>query len=354
MHFTFARQLAGGVLALSMAILTQTVAHAQGSCVRIMDQDSTLNNLVDPPGIHTVPLGTLGKVERVGIGKRTMILVPGAGFGGESLAKIAETYAAEYSVISVTLPGFGGTDPYASPAETVSHGEQVWTKGVVDGIGKLIVMEDIRDAILVGHWMAGTQVAVRLARQFPDRVSGLVIVAGTAAMYPTDTIMYPPAKQTSAWRVKAVDQYMAPKWFKTVTRETWDDNNFMPHDYAVNPVLGLRLWRQAYSPKLHVWARYLCEFNAQDVNDLMDSLSTPTLLLRPGFENNYADSGNNYMYAFCHQSWKPASLSKANVKAVTIPDSRLFIWLDQPEPFRKEMAAFLASLPQRESRLGKN
>jgi hypothetical protein len=38
-------------------------------------------------------------------------------------------------------------------------------------------------------------------------------------------------------------------------RETWDDNNFLPGDYAVNPILGLRLWREAASPQVHVWIR---------------------------------------------------------------------------------------------------
>lgn len=336
-----------------LAVMPSAVK-AQSSCIRIMDQDSTLNNLVDPPGQKTVPLGTLGKVERAGVGKRTMILIPGAGFGGDSFKEFKEAYAADYSMIAVTLPGFGGTTPLASSPESASFGEQLWTKSAVDAVGKLMESEGIKDAVILGHWMTGTQVAIRLARKYPDRIAGLILVAGTAAMFMTDTVTYPPAKMTSAWRVKAIDQYMAPKWFKTVTRETWDDNNFMPHDYAVNPILGLRLWRQAYSPQLHVWARYLCEFNAQDVNDLMDSLTTPTLLMRPGFENNYADSGSNYMEAFCHRSWKPATLAKPNLKSVTVPNSRVFIWLDQPEAFKKELDSFVDALPERSAKLGSN
>jgi len=145
-------------------------------------------------------------------------------------------------------------------------------------------------------------------------------------------------------KIDGTDKYMAPQWFKTVTRETWDDNNFLPGDYAVNPIRALRLWRWAATPMLHTWIRYLCEFNSQDINPALDSLTVPVMLMKPGLEGNYSDPGNDYMRAFCDLSWKPSVLQKSNVRSVTINDSRAFIWFDQPKRFNEELQSFSAGL----------
>ena len=46
-----------------------------------MRQDPALNNLRHPAGTETVQVGTLGRVRRVGEGKKAMLLIPGIGFG---------------------------------------------------------------------------------------------------------------------------------------------------------------------------------------------------------------------------------------------------------------------------------
>jgi pimeloyl-ACP methyl ester carboxylesterase len=137
---------------------------------------------------------------------------------------------------------------------------------------------------------------------------------------------------------------MAPLWFKTVTRETWDDNNFLPSDYAVNPILGLRLWRWAAEPELHVWVRYLCEFYAQDISLKLDKVSVPTLILKPGLEGNFFDPGQNYMYGFCHQSWERGSALGARTRMETVPNCRACMWLDQPEEVDRRIESFLSTL----------
>jgi pimeloyl-ACP methyl ester carboxylesterase len=200
--------------------------------------------------------------------------------------------------------------------------------------------EGIKNAVVVGHWLTGTQLALRLAMKHPDQVKAVVILAGSARMTTND-----PARAayltTLERRVAAIDRYMAPQWFKTVTRETWDDNNFLPGDYAVNPVRGLRLWREAAAPKLHVWVRYLCEFNAQDICTEMDKLTVPTLILKPGLEGIYHDPGNNYMDTFCHESWKGCIENNPRVTVKTVPNSRACLWVDQPEEVDRTMRGFL-------------
>ena len=48
-----------------------------------MEQDATLDNLRHPQGYRTGAWGELGRVTEVGTGPKPMILIAGAGFGGE-------------------------------------------------------------------------------------------------------------------------------------------------------------------------------------------------------------------------------------------------------------------------------
>ncbi len=177
----------------------------------------------------------------------------------------------------------------------------------------------------------------------PDKVKAVVILAGSARMLFTDTT-YSKYVSTPEKRVASIDNFSAPLWFKTVTRETWDDNNFLPEDYTVNPVRGLRLWREAANPKLHVWVRYLCEFNAQDISAEMAKLTVPTLILKPGLEGNFHDPGQNYMELFCHKSWEGSVENNLKIRVKTILNSRVCLWFDQPQEVNKTVVDFLNSV----------
>jgi pimeloyl-ACP methyl ester carboxylesterase len=327
------------ILLLSSIILTVS-AQAQQQCIRIMKQDSSLNNLVDPPGYKTSELGTLGRFEKAGTGPQNLILIPGCGFGGGIFRDYMNAHKDQYTMYVVTLPGFDGTSAPPLPAVEVSYGDQTWTNGAMRAIEKLMETEKIENPIIVGHWMTGTQLALKLALNHKDKIKAVVLVAGVTTMVMTDTSVYPPHMPLKQ-RVAGIDMYMVPKWFKTVTRETWDDNNFLPQDYAVNPIMALRLWREAAEPPLHVWIRYLNEFSAQDITFELDSLSVPTLLIKPGLEGIYFDPGQNYLNSFCNISWNATIPKNKMIQAVTIPNSRTCIWLDQPTEFDRVVDEFL-------------
>lgn len=324
---------------LTLAALSSSNAQ---TCIRIMEQDSSLNNLVDPPATETAAFGTFGRVTRIGTGPTPMILIPGLGFSGDIFREFIEPLKNEYTMYAVTLPGFGGTDALPSPDSTVSFGEQSWHNSALSALETLVTTEKLERPVLVGHWMGGTQIALRYALTHPEQTRSVILLAGAACFVATDTSKFPIHPKLD-YRIKVTDQYMAPKWFKTVTRETWDDNNFLPGDYAVNPIRGLRLWREAAMPDLHVWVRYLNEFNAQDISLQLDKLTVPTLLLKPGLEGNYFDPGQDYMTGFCHISWAAALPLSKVLKAETIPHSRACLWFDQPDSVLQSVRRFLAA-----------
>ena len=81
------RQRTGNRITWSVVLLVLALhggaVQAQQNYMPRMDQDPSLNNLVHPEGYETATTGTLGRVTQVGDGPVDMILIAGAGFGGE-------------------------------------------------------------------------------------------------------------------------------------------------------------------------------------------------------------------------------------------------------------------------------
>jgi pimeloyl-ACP methyl ester carboxylesterase len=305
-----------------------------------MAQDSALNNLVHPPGTRTAAWGTLGGVVTAGTGTRPMILIPGLGFSGGVFDEFMARHAADFRMYAVTLPGFGGTDPLPMPDST-SYVLQPWMHSAEQGILALMDREGIRRATLVAHWALGTQLALRLALLHPDRFEAVVLIAGVARAYYSNS----PAMLTwtAAQRATAIDR-LGSGWFRTVTRTTWDDNNYMSYDYALNPRRGLFLWREAARPALPVWIRYLLEFYAVDLTPDLPRLRVPVLVIQPGLDDPgyYAEKDRDYMRDLLLGSWQGVPRDQPMLQFVTIPGSRLFIQYDQPDALDRALAGFLA------------
>ncbi|HMV87096.1 MAG TPA: alpha/beta hydrolase [Blastocatellia bacterium] len=306
-----------------------------------MAQDAALNNLRHPPGTETTPAGTLGNVRRVGEGKKTMLLIAGIGFGDGIWTEFMERRKIEYTMFAVTLPGFGGTKPSAMPADETKFGDTPWMRSSLQAINALLDKERIQKVTVVAHWMVATQLALQLALDQPTRVESVILIGGVLKMY------YDSNPATQTWTIEQRRSFanaMGERWFKTVTRRTWDDNNFMSYDYAVNPRRGLFLWREAQAPTLPVWIRYLLEFYATDYTAGLKDLQVPVLVAQPGFDDPafYVETGKNYMRNSCIDSWKGAAELSNRLEFVTIPKSRLFIQHDQPEALDRAIAAFWA------------
>jgi pimeloyl-ACP methyl ester carboxylesterase len=307
---------------------------------RSMAQDSTLDNLAHPAGTETTAMGTLGAVRRVGSGPRSMILIPGIGFSGSVYDEFMDRFKDRYTMLAVTLPGFGGTRPLPMPAAASSFGAIPWTRSAIAAVLGLMDRERIGRATLVAHWLLGSQVALRLALDHPDRFDAVVLIGGVAESYYSNV---PPMLDWSLeQRIRYADQ-MGSRWFRTVTRKTWDDQNFMSFDYAIHPLRGLFLWREAAEPSLPVWIRYLLESYAQDPTPELASLKVPTLVVKPGFDDPgfFVDGKLDYMKSLTHDSWRNVEGRAGAIRFVTAPHARLFVMFDRPEELDRVVASFL-------------
>ncbi len=268
--------------ALLLLLLLVLLPARLGGQTRSLAQDPDLNNLRLPPGVETTAIGQLGRVRKVGEGPRAMLLIPGLGFGDEIGTEFMKRHRTEYTMYAITLPGFGGTPLLPTPAAGSPVADTPWTRSALQAITGLLDREHIERVTIVAHWAFASQLALRLALDHPDRVAAVILVSGVLKVH------YDVAPEMMTWTpeqgTRSVER-LGNNWFKTVTRRTWDDNNFMSYDYAVNPRRGLFLCREAQAPLLPVWIRYLLECYYIDLTPSLSALLVPTLVVQPGFDD---------------------------------------------------------------------
>jgi len=327
----------GTILGATLALFIAAPSFAQ---TRSLARDPALDNLSHPAGTVTAAPGTLGRVRKAGQGKRTVLLIPGIGFGDGVWSEFMERHTSDYTMYAVTLPGFDGTAPLPMPAPGTRYAETPWISGCTGAIRKLLDDEKIAKVTVIAHWALASQIALRLALDDPGRVEAVVLVGGVLKSYyesPPGMLSWTPDQRAR------FAEGIADKWFRTVTRKTWDDNNFMSYDYAVNPRRGLYLWREAQAPHIAVWIRYLVEFYAMDLAPELKNLKVPTLVVKPGFDDPgfYVEKDADYMRSLCHGSWAGAEAPGGRLEFTTIPQSRLFVMFDQPEALDRALGEFL-------------
>lgn len=314
-----------------------------------------INNLIHTPGYKTGTWGMLGDVKRYGPSSTTvrptlhdslrqtaqdMILLPGWGFDQSVFSEFVSRHEKEYRMWAVTIPGFGNTPAPPMPDQNENYRDLNWTKGAVKGLADLIDKEQLKNPIVVSLFSVGNLVAMRLALDYPEKVGKLIIVSGIAkftANYPS----YEPRSLES--RCQFIEQGMAPRWFKTVTAETWNKGNFSPATFSKDSLRGIRHWKMMSSVPIPVMVRYLCEFYCTDLSLEYGKLTVPTLVLIPSFSLAYLSKPeNSFMAPFFHHSWLGALPGNSKIQMVTLSDTHAFMMDDQPEKFDKVVREFIA------------
>ncbi|MDU7729784.1 MAG: alpha/beta hydrolase [Actinomyces sp.] len=97
------------------------------------------------------------------------VMIHGVGMGRRALAGLARELAPHGTAYTVDLPGFGDSPTPKRPPSMAQYGKLV---------AAFIRDNKLRQVIVIGHSM-GTQVAVEVARQRPDLIDQLVLIAPT-------------------------------------------------------------------------------------------------------------------------------------------------------------------------------
>jgi pimeloyl-ACP methyl ester carboxylesterase len=305
-------------------------------------QDSTLDNLVHSAGYVTSPAGTLGAVVERGRGPIDMVLVSGFGVGASAFEGFMRRNAGRYHMFAVTLPGFEDTPAPPMPPPGTSYGDQTWTREAVDAVVELVRQKALDRPVLVGHFINGTQVAMRIALDHPAMVRAVVLLAGTPRFEPVTPSRFWPKNLTLDQKVQAVDRFSAPRWFKTVTRETWVKNNFVATDYSTDSALGRRFADRANQPPLPVLIRYLCEFHASDLWPELERLRPPLLVIQPRSTASVrADTTRSYLEGYFVEPWRGRLSRRPRTETWFLDDAGILVMEDQPATVDRRIAGFL-------------
>jgi pimeloyl-ACP methyl ester carboxylesterase len=295
--------------------------------------DAGRNNFKLPKEYKTLAEKRLPIISIKGVGKQTLILVPGMYSGGKSFDSFVDRNQSQYRFFLVTPPGINGTPSRTAPALGTSFGELTWTRRLEQDILNLIRREKLTKAIIVAERNPAAQAAIELAIQHPDQVGGVVLV-GTNLVQSFASPKDPTRKTPISFSDRAgfIDESWAAKWFKYVTPETWKNGDLGKQLFSVDAARAQIAWDEAESAPLEVKVRYLCEFWASDVTRDFDKLRVPVLALVPGFDEKFlADQANAFAKPAFLDSWETLVPKNSNLELVKIPNARMLVLDDQPK-----------------------
>jgi pimeloyl-ACP methyl ester carboxylesterase len=284
------------------------------------------------------------KVMRSGHGRTAMILVPGVYSGRDAFDGFVSRNSSRYAFHTVTPPGLAATPPRGMPPATVSYGDLTWTRRLAADIVGLIERQRLEHPIVVTHGFPGSLAAEEIAVSHPQLIGGVVEIASMAVQpYPTSS----GREATPEERVAIVDDSWARQWFRYVTPETWESNNYPADMFTNDAVRAERIRREIEAVPLPVKIRYLAEFMASDHRPAFGGIGVPVLVLRPGFnETLLSNAAFGWFKASFQDGWNgyPAN---PRVELMTIPDARALILDDQPGLADRAIATFVSAAAQR-------
>ena len=297
-----------------------------------------IDNLVHPPGTECCEYGALEPQIQLGAGPVPMVLLTSGGFGAEIFRPWMEANVEHYTMTAFSLPGYGGTKPMLMPPAGTSYAEQTWCSAVRDGLVRWIDQEGVEPPILVGHHLSAGPLVLRFAMEFPELVRGVVVIAGEARRFQQDL---PPDALA-----RTIDEQMAVQWFQTVTPETWANGMFPAPMYCADADRAQHFWELALTGPIPTAVRYFCETWAVDVTRELSELSVPTLVVIPGFDDEFlAEEGMGQMAkSFYQDSWEPVRAMAGPIQFTTLEGVRLVPWEDDGEALSARIAGFIDQL----------
>jgi pimeloyl-ACP methyl ester carboxylesterase len=283
-------------------------------------------------------------IVKKGRGRKALILIPGVYSGKEIFDGFIMRNQAQYTYYVVNPPGLNGTPARPLPPETTSYGELTWTRRLEQDVLDLINREKLNKPVIVAHGFPGSLVADEIAVGRPEVLGGVIDLAVMPVQFfpsPKDPSFRKPA--TPDERIEYVNDAWAQKWFKYVTPETWESNNYRAEMFTNDPARGEQVRQQVESAPLEVKIRYLSEFMASDHSSEIANLNVPLLAVIPGFNETFlADPANSFYKMAFQSSWEALSRNP-QIQLLTIPNARVLLLDDQPKLIDEAISTFVSA-----------
>lgn len=305
--------------------------------------DLSRNNFRFPLDYETLEDNRPPLTIKKGHGRATLILIPGVYSGKEIFDAFMARNQSLYKFYVVTPPGLNGTPARPLPPEPTSYGEFTWTRRLGRDVLELISREKLSKPVIVAHGFPASLVAEELAFEHSETLVGVIEIASMPVQFfpsPKDPSRKTPA--TPEERVEIVNEGWAEKWFKYVTPETWESNNYPATMFTNDLDRAEEVRQQVEATPLPVKIRYLSEFMASDHSTELANLKVPLLALRPGFNEKLLADPTSSWYKISFQDAWDAFSKNPRIQVVTIPNARALLLDDQPKLTDETIATFVA------------
>jgi pimeloyl-ACP methyl ester carboxylesterase len=212
---------------------------------------------------------SFASVETRGRGETHLILLPGLSADWRSWEVFLDDLdnLEEFTMHAVTLPGFGGTEPWPAPAE----GSVEWIGRAVQATVSYIEGLPSDQAVVLGHGTLGGFIALGVAIERPDLVSECVVIDALAPAMPIGGRMPEPGA-----RQQMVDQ-LAPA-FRSLDEEQWAEFQQVEEASINRNAHGTIRAMFDDSPR-EASIEWLIQMMRVDMTQDLEKLETPTLFL---------------------------------------------------------------------------
>lgn len=181
-----------------------------------------------------------------------------------------------------------------------------------------------------------------MAIQHPDQTGGVIILGGAAKFI--SVIHGKPVEYPLEGTIHYTDSVIAPVWFKTMSKKSFDDGNYLPEIYSLNNRIAHQLWKQTASVPVPVMVHYACEFFASDVTLELSKIKCPVLVLRAMFNDAVLKNPiNNYVQPQFIDAWNKAAAMNSLFTVIDVPEAAACVWKDKPAEVYSEINLFIKS-----------
>ncbi len=297
----------------------------------------TTNNLQYPADYSHSEIGSVSLLKK-GRGTSSLIFITDAGIPPEFFEPLVRRLKRRFKCYVISLPGVSDLNGYKLPGGSYSN--LVWLKAVDKSIEDVIKRERLENVTVIGHMIVSTYLALNFSLQHPELIDNCVILAGQP--YATWDSHKNPGKPVSFEERKgSIDYYMAPRFYKTVAKESWNAGMFQPEDYSKNIELGQIMYNSTISTDMAIMIQFLCEYFNTDISRFFDDFKKEVLVLQPAFDEEYLKEKGNMKMLFWDM-WNNAQDNEM-ITLKTLEDSRLAIGLENSKEVAEEIISFISN-----------
>jgi len=275
-----------------------------------------------PNPTESFDAGTL-HADKFGSGAQVLVLIPGLASGAWVWYDTIARFSPSYTVYVITLPGFDGRPAADEKPVFTTFARDFWA---------MLAAHKIEKPVVIGHSLGGT-LAIALAEEHPDRLSGIVAADGLP--------VFPMVASASPEQRKAMATQMA----NTIASQSKADElaaqkNYMSTIGTNKPELvesAAALLAKSDPKAIAAWMQ---EDLTNDLRSDLGKITIPFLEIMPYDPKQ----GSPYTQVQTLAFYKSLVAGAPQATVVAVIPAFHFVMLDQPEAFYKAVTQFLSAM----------